>query len=180
MTTKVNWTYDLAHVSFVLLVTTQQQQSSRKQEQKKKLNNPLVDKLIGFKVMNETSRETTITVEIVSATPNDDVAMSRHPPPRAAAAAPICIVCGHHAPDVRKLKTHLLLKHPNIHLCLFCVEKKGWSDDFASQAQYNQVRSLLFIWKLLQSSASLALPRAPRRLHRQLGKASGGTARRQT
>lgn len=25
-----------------------------------------------------------------------------------------------------------------MHLCLFCVEKKGWSDSFASQAQYNK------------------------------------------
>ena len=47
-----------------------------------------------------------------------------------------CSVCGFSAPDLRKLKSHLLLKHPKLNLCLFCVEKKGWSDTFASQASY--------------------------------------------
>ena len=56
-----------------------------------------------------------------------------------------CPVCGSSDhQSVRHLKTHLLLKHPNVDLCLFCVEKKGWSDTFASQSQYAQVRVLFW------------------------------------
>ena len=44
-----------------------------------------------------------------------------------------CSICAFVAPNLRKLKTHLLLKHPELHLCLFCVGAKGWSDSFASQ-----------------------------------------------
>ncbi len=63
--------------------------------------------------------------------------------PLAAALPPLCPVpeCGHRSSSLRSLKTHLLLKHPSLNVCLFCVEKKGWSDEFASQAQYNKVRS---------------------------------------
>ncbi len=49
-----------------------------------------------------------------------------------------CSICSFSAPSLRKLKTHLLLKHRDQHLCLFCVGRKGWSDAFASQAQYNE------------------------------------------
>ncbi len=49
-----------------------------------------------------------------------------------------CPICGFEAVNVKKLKTHLLLKHPELNLCLFCVDKKGWSDTFASQKSYNQ------------------------------------------
>lgn len=50
----------------------------------------------------------------------------------------ICPICSHEAINVKKLKTHILLKHPKMNLCLFCIEKKGWSDNFVSQASYNQ------------------------------------------
>ena len=49
-----------------------------------------------------------------------------------------CPVCSHDAINMKKLKTHILLKHPKQNLCLFCIEKKGWSDTFASQSSYNQ------------------------------------------
>ena len=48
-----------------------------------------------------------------------------------------CFVCDEIPPDIKKLKTHLLLKHSKMNLCLFCVENKGWSDNFASQSSYN-------------------------------------------
>ena len=51
---------------------------------------------------------------------------------------PKCPICDHEAVNIRKLKTHILLKHPKINICLFCIEKKGWSDTFASQSSYNQ------------------------------------------
>ena len=35
-----------------------------------------------------------------------------------------CFVCDDKLSDVKKLKTHLLLKHPKMNLCLFCVENK--------------------------------------------------------
>ena len=38
---------------------------------------------------------------------------------------------------MKKLKFHIVLKHSELHLCLFCVEKKGWSDEFTSQETYN-------------------------------------------
>ena len=49
-----------------------------------------------------------------------------------------CPVCSFDAGNIKKLKTHILLKHPKVNLCLFCVEKKGWSDTFATQSSYNQ------------------------------------------
>lgn len=58
-----------------------------------------------------------------------------------------CPICGFEAVNIQKLKTHLLLKHKELHLCLFCVEKKGWSDTFASQASYNQ-----HYWELHQGA----------------------------
>jgi hypothetical protein len=36
-----------------------------------------------------------------------------------------------------------------LHLCLFCVEKKGWSDDFASNASYNEHYWCHFFYKNL-------------------------------
>ena len=50
----------------------------------------------------------------------------------------ICPVCSHDEVNIKKLKTHILLKHPKVNLCLFCIEKKGWSDTFATQSSYNQ------------------------------------------
>ena len=50
---------------------------------------------------------------------------------------PKCPVCSDEAVNIRKLKTHILLKHPKINLCLFCIEKKGWSDTFATTSSYN-------------------------------------------
>ena len=50
----------------------------------------------------------------------------------------ICPICSVEQKGIRPLKTHLLLKHPKVNLCLFCVEKKGWSDTFATQSSYNQ------------------------------------------
>ena len=50
----------------------------------------------------------------------------------------LCTVCDFEADTVKKLKTHLLLKHPKMNLCLFCIDKKGWSDNFASPAQYQE------------------------------------------
>merc|ERR1712020_528344 len=50
----------------------------------------------------------------------------------------VCPICAHDAVNMKKLKTHILLKHPKQNLCLFCIEKKGWSDTFASQSSYNQ------------------------------------------
>ena len=49
-----------------------------------------------------------------------------------------CPACSHDAVNMKKLKTHILLKHPKLNICLFCIEKKGWSDTFASQSSYNQ------------------------------------------
>ena len=51
---------------------------------------------------------------------------------------PKCLLCSFEAPTIQKLKTHLLLKHPKSNFCLFCVGKKGWSDDFASSSQYDE------------------------------------------
>ena len=51
---------------------------------------------------------------------------------------PRCLLCSFEAPTIQKLKTHLLLKHPKSNFCLFCVGKKGWSDDFASPSQYDE------------------------------------------
>ena len=51
---------------------------------------------------------------------------------------PKCLLCSFEAPTIQKLKTHLLLKHPKSNFCLFCVGKKGWSDDFASPSQYDE------------------------------------------
>ena len=49
-----------------------------------------------------------------------------------------CLLCAYSAPTAQKLKSHLLLKHPKSNFCLFCVGKKGWSDDFASPSQYDE------------------------------------------
>ena len=49
-----------------------------------------------------------------------------------------CLLCDFSAPTAQKLKSHLLLKHPKSNFCLFCVGKKGWSDDFASPSQYDE------------------------------------------
>jgi hypothetical protein len=32
----------------------------------------------------------------------------------------------------------LVLVHPKSHVCLFCLEKKGWSDEFPTQVTYNE------------------------------------------
>ena len=45
-------------------------------------------------------------------------------------AALNCFLCGETASDIKKLKFHLLLKHSNSNICLFCIEKKGWSSEF--------------------------------------------------
>ncbi|TRY68420.1 hypothetical protein TCAL_02502 [Tigriopus californicus] len=69
---------------------------------------------------------------------SDPLALVTVEPAPAHEARP-CWLCSHQAPNLKKLKTHLLLKHgQHHHLCLFCVDKKGWSDSFASNAQYNQ------------------------------------------
>ena len=49
-----------------------------------------------------------------------------------------CPVCSYDEVNIKKLKTHILLKHPKVNLCLFCIEKKGWSDTFATQSSYNE------------------------------------------
>ncbi|CAB4066793.1 unnamed protein product [Lepeophtheirus salmonis] len=38
----------------------------------------------------------------------------------------------------KDLKRHILLKHPSTHLCMFCLDDKGWSDVFPSQGAYNE------------------------------------------
>ena len=50
-----------------------------------------------------------------------------------------CFVCGWalEPPEVKQLKRHLLRVHGCQHFCLFCVEKKSWSDEFVSQAAYH-------------------------------------------
>ena len=35
-----------------------------------------------------------------------------------------CFICDEKPADIKKLKTHLLLKHSKMNLCLFCVENK--------------------------------------------------------
>ena len=40
--------------------------------------------------------------------------------------------------SLKDLKKHILLAHPKQHICLFCVEAKGWSDEFPSQSSYNE------------------------------------------
>ena len=49
-------------------------------------------------------------------------------------AALNCFLCGETASDIKKLKFHLLLKHSNSNICLFCIEKKGWSSEFPRNA----------------------------------------------
>ena len=49
-------------------------------------------------------------------------------------AAVNCFLCGENASDIKKLKFHLLLKHSKCNLCLFCIEKKGWSSEFPRNA----------------------------------------------
>jgi len=49
-----------------------------------------------------------------------------------------CFLCAEKVTDIKKLKFHLLLKHPKSHVCLFCIEKKGWSSEFPSQVSYNE------------------------------------------
>merc|ERR1712173_132038 len=34
----------------------------------------------------------------------------------------LCPVCSIESVNIRRLKTHLLLKHPDVNLCLFCIE----------------------------------------------------------
>ena len=45
-----------------------------------------------------------------------------------------CFLCGENASDIKKLKCHLLLKHSKSNICLFCIEKKGWSSEFPRNA----------------------------------------------
>ena len=35
-----------------------------------------------------------------------------------------CFICDEKPADIKRLKTHLLLKHSKLNLCLFCVENK--------------------------------------------------------
>jgi len=49
-----------------------------------------------------------------------------------------CFLCSEKSSDIKKLKFHLILKHPKSHICLFCIEKKGWSSEFPSQVSYNE------------------------------------------
>ena len=49
----------------------------------------------------------------------------------------MCFICNLATENRTKLKTHLLLRHSELNLCLFCVEAKGWSDTFASHSSYN-------------------------------------------
>ncbi|XP_040570581.1 uncharacterized protein [Lepeophtheirus salmonis] len=51
-----------------------------------------------------------------------------------------CPVCDTSDPGWGKkdLKRHILLKHPSTHLCMFCLDDKGWSDVFPSQGAYNE------------------------------------------
>ena len=49
-----------------------------------------------------------------------------------------CAICNFEAVNIKKLKTHILLKHPKVNLCLVCVEKIGWSDTFASESSYHR------------------------------------------
>merc|ERR1719365_91355 len=49
-----------------------------------------------------------------------------------------CFLCGDPFQDVKKLKFHLVLVHPKSHVCLSCLEKKGWSDEFPTQVAYNE------------------------------------------
>ena len=73
-----------------------------------------------------------------------------------------CFLCGDPFQDIKKLKFHLVcfllhilllpginiidiqvLVHPKSHVCLFCLEKKGWSDEFSTQvSQTNFTKSL--------------------------------------
>ena len=48
-----------------------------------------------------------------------------------------CFLCGEKLTDIKRLKFHLVLKHPKSHTCLFCIERKGWSSEFPSQVAYN-------------------------------------------
>ena len=48
-----------------------------------------------------------------------------------------CFLCDEQFTDIKKLKFHLVLAHPKSHVCLFCIERKGWSNEFPSQVAYN-------------------------------------------
>jgi len=48
-----------------------------------------------------------------------------------------CPVCSNKSKDIKALKFHIVLEHSDLHMCLWCVEKKGWSDEFTSQEAYN-------------------------------------------
>ena len=46
-----------------------------------------------------------------------------------------CFVCGAVVGStLKQLQRHVLQAHASQHFCLFCVEQKSWSDEFASQA----------------------------------------------
>jgi len=50
----------------------------------------------------------------------------------------ICQVCGDMPGNLKKLKTHLLLKHSKLHLCMFCIEMFGSSKEFDNSSKYNE------------------------------------------
>ena len=47
--------------------------------------------------------------------------------------------------DRRVCNVFLFFHFSELHLCLFCVEKKGWSDTFATSSSYNE-----HYWKIHQ------------------------------
>jgi hypothetical protein len=47
--------------------------------------------------------------------------------------------------DVRRVCNVFFFHFSELHLCLFCVEKKGWSDTFATSSSYNE-----HYWKIHQ------------------------------
>ena len=51
---------------------------------------------------------------------------------------PTCFLCSDTLVDLKKLKFHIMLKHSAKNVCLFCVDKKGWSDEFKSQLSYRE------------------------------------------
>jgi len=48
-----------------------------------------------------------------------------------------CFLCSDKLIDLKRLKVHMLRSHPKSHICLFCVEEKGWSTEFGNQHSYN-------------------------------------------
>ena len=49
-----------------------------------------------------------------------------------------CFICSQSAGTIKQLKLHLLTVHHKSIVCLFCVERKGWSHEFPSQSSYNE------------------------------------------